>query len=129
MKFKEEITKDDNGNLIRQYFINDKEVDEKTFMTLWEDFCCNVGSAKTAFSKTRSNVVEDEYCVELLKEIRNLGDDEALELLQEEIEAIINESFLYGQQVLLNNLGNVLLKQATRLEDYLEQFHNEDESE
>jgi len=122
MKFREEIFKE-NGQIVKKYYINDKEVTQDIYYNLTDELYENIKLKQEEHTDELCNCEECQYLLELINEIRQSSDSEALAILKDEIEFRIQEAYIEGQHVLANELGNSLLKYAVKLEDELENLY------
>ena len=119
MKFREETYKE-NGRIIKKYFIDDKEVTQDVFFKLTDELYENTKLKQEEHNDEICDCEECQYFLELIDEIRNSSDKEALEILKSEIDFRVQEAYIEGQHVFANELGNSLLKHAVKLESELE---------
>jgi len=122
MKFREETYKE-NGRIIKKYFIDDKEVTQDVFFKLTDELYENTKLKQDDHNDEICDCEECQYLLELINEIRQSSDSEALDILKNEIDFRVQEAYLEGQHVLANELGNSLLKHAVKLEDELENLY------
>jgi len=122
MKFREEIYKE-NGEIIKKYYIDDKEVTQDVYFNLTDELYENTKLKQDDHNEEICNCEECQYLLELINEIRQSSDNEALAILKDEIEFRVQEAYIEGQHVLANELGNSLLKHAVKLEDELENLY------
>jgi len=122
MKFREEIYKE-NGEIIKKYYIDDKEVTQDVYFNLTDELYENTKLKQDEHNEEICNCEECQYLLELINEIRQSSDSEALAILKDEIEFRVQEAYIEGQHVLANELGNSLLKHAVKLEDELENLY------
>lgn len=122
MKFREEIFKE-NGQIVKKYYIDDKEVTQDTYYNLTDELYENIKLKQEEHTDELCNCEECQYLLELINEIRQSSDSEALAILKDEIEFRIQEAYIEGQHVLANELGNSLLKYAVKLEDKLNNLY------
>lgn len=122
MKFREEIFKE-NGQIVKKYYINDKEVTQDVYYNLTDELYENIKLKQEEHTDELCNCEECQYLLELINEIRQSSDSEALAILKDEIEFRIQEAYIEGQHVLANELGNSLLKYAVKLEDKLNNLY------
>ena len=122
MKFREETYKE-NGRIIKKYFIDDKEVTQDVFFKLTDELYENTKLKQDDHNDEICDCEECQYFLELINEIRQSSDSEALAILKDEIEFRVQEAYIEGQHVLANELGNSLLKHAVRLESELEDLY------
>jgi len=138
IKFKEII----NGEE-KTYQINDKYVTEEVYNSMSNDESLYVlpplpkmnGSPENNckvvnINKNNPNVEECacEECQELLQviyDIREIDDNEALEGLRSYVEAIRIKTNLEALVNVYNELGNGMIKTSARLEDQLEEFFSQ----
>jgi len=116
MKFREEIFKE-NGQIVKKYYINDKEVTQDVYYNLTDELYENIKLKQEEYTDELCNCEECQYFLELINKIRQSSDSEALAILKDEIEFRVQEVYIEGQHVLANELGNYLLKYAVKLED------------
>lgn len=134
MRFREETFKE-NGQIIKKYYIDDKEVSQDVYYSLTDELYENTKLKQEEHVDEICNCEECQYLLELINEIRQSSDSEALAILKSEIDFRVQEAYIEGQYVLANELGNSLLKHAVRLENDFENLyengslleHNEDE--
>lgn len=122
MKFREEIFKE-NGQIVKKYYINDKEVTQDVYYNLTDELYENIKLKQEEYTDELCNCEECQYLLELINKIRQSSDSEALAILKDEIEFRIQEAYIEGQHVLANELGNSLLKHAVKLEDNLNNLY------
>jgi len=122
MKFREEIFKE-NGQIVKKYYINDKEVTQDVYYNLTDELYENIKLKQEEYTDELCNCEECQYFLELINKIRQSSDSEALAILKDEIEFRVQEAYIEGQHVLANELGNSLLKHAVKLEDELENLY------
>lgn len=122
MKFREEIFKE-NGQIVKKYYINDKEVTQDVYYNLTDELYENTKLKQEERTDELCNCEECQYLLELINEIRQSSDSEALAILKDEIEFRVQEAYIEGQHVLANELGNSLLKHAVKLEDELDNLY------
>lgn len=122
MKFREEIYKE-NGEIIKKFYIDDKEVTQDVYFNLTDELYENTKLKQDDHNEEICNCEACQYFLELINKIRNSSDKEALEILKSEIDFRIQEAYIEGQHVLANELGNSLLKHAVKLEDELESLY------
>ena len=122
MKFREEIYKE-NGEIIKKYYIDDKEVTQDVYFNLTDELYENTKLKQDDHNEEICNCEECQYLLELINEIRQSSDSEALAILKDEIDFRVQEAYMQGQYVLANELGNSLLKHAVKLEDELENLY------
>lgn len=122
MKFREEIFKE-NGQIVKKYYINDKEVTQDVYYNLTDELYENIKLKQEEHTDELCNCEECQYLLELINEIRQSSDSETLAILKDEIEFRIQEAYIEGQHVLANELGNSLLKYAVKLEDKLNNLY------
>jgi len=122
MKFREEIYKE-NGEIIKKYYIDDKEVTQDVYFNLTDELYENTKLKQDDHNEEICNCEECQCLLELINEIRQSSDSEALAILKDEIEFRVQEAYIEGQHVLANELGNSLLKHAVKLEDELENLY------
>jgi len=122
MRFREETFKE-NGQIIKKYYIDDKEVTQDVYYNLTDELYENTKLKQDEHTEEICNCEECQYLLELINEIRQSSDSEALAILRQEIEFRVQEAYIEGQHVLANELGNSLLKHAVRLEDELENLY------
>lgn len=122
MKFREEIFKE-NGQIVKKYYINDKEVTQDVYYNLTDELYENIKLKQEEHTDELCNCEECQYFLELINKIRQSSDSEALAILKDEIEFRVQEVYIEGQHVLANELGNYLLKYAVKLEDKLDNLY------
>ena len=122
MRFREEIYKE-NGEIIKKFYIDDKEVTQDVYFNLTDELYENTKLKQDDHNEEICNCEECQYLLELINEIRQSSDSEALAILKDEIEFRVQEAYIEGQHVLANELGNSLLKHAVKLEDELENLY------
>lgn len=122
MKFREEIFKE-NGQIVKKYYIDDKEVTQDVYYNLTDELYENIKLKQEEHTDELCNCEECQYLLELINEIRQSSDSEALAILKDEIEFRVQEAYIEGQHVLANELGNSLLKHAVKLEDKLDKLY------
>ena len=122
MKFREEIFKE-NGQIVKKYYINDKEVTQDVYYNLTDELYENIKLKQEECTDELCNCEECQYFLELINKIRQSSDSEALAILKDEIEFRAQEVYIEGQHVLANELGNSLLKYAVKLEDKLDNLY------
>ena len=122
MKFREEIFKE-NGQIVKKYYINDKEVTQDVYYNLTDELYENIKLKQEEYTDELCNCEECQYFLELINKIRQSSDSEALAILKDEIEFRVQEICIEGQHVLANELGNSLLKYAVKLEDKLNNLY------
>ena len=122
MKFREEIYKE-NGEIIKKYYIDDKEVTQDVYFNLTDELYENTKLKQDDHNEEICDCEECQYLLELINEIRQSSDSEALAILKDEIDFRVQEAYMQGQYVLANELGNFLLKHAVRLESELEDLY------
>ena len=122
MKFREEIYKE-NGEIIKKYYIDDKEVTQDVYFNLTDELYENTKLKQDDHNEEICNCEECQYLLELINEIRQSSDSEALAILKDEIDFRVQEAYMQGQYVLSNELGNSLLKHAVKLEDELDNLY------
>jgi len=122
MKFREEIFKE-NGQIVKKYYINDKEVTQDVYYNLTDELYENIKLKQEEYTDELCNCEECQYFLELINKIRQSSDSEALAILKDEIEFRVQEVYIEGQHVLANELGNYLLKYAVKLEDKLNNLY------
>lgn len=122
MKFREEIFKE-NGQIVKKYYINDKEVTQDVYYNLTDELYENIKLTQEEYTDELCNCEECQYFLELINKIRQSSDSEALAILKDEIEFRVQEVYIEGQHVLANELGNSLLKYAVKLEDKLNNLY------
>lgn len=122
MKFREEIFKE-NGQIVKKYYINDKEVTQDVYYNLTDELYENIKLKQEEYTDELCNCEECQYFLELINKIRQSSDSEALAILKDEIEFRVQEVYIEGQHVLANELGNYLLKYAVKLEDKLDNLY------
>ena len=125
MKFREEIFKE-NGQIVKKYYIDDKEVTQDVYYNLTDELYENIKFKQEEHTDELCNCEECQYFLELINEIRQSSDSEALAILKDEIEFRVQEAYIEGQHVLANELGNSLLKHAVKLEDELDNLYKND---
>lgn len=122
MRFREEIYKE-NGEIIKKFYIDDKEVTQDVYYNLTDELYENTKLKQEEHNDEICDCEECQYFLELINEIRNSSDKEALEILKSEIDFRVQEAYIEGQYVLANELGNSLLKHAVKLEDELKNLY------
>jgi len=122
MRFREEIYKE-NGEIIKKFYIDDKEVTQDVYYNLTDELYENTKLKQEEHNDEICDCEECQYFLELINEIRQSSDSEALAILKDEIEFRVQEAYIEGQHVLANELGNSLLKHAVRLESELEDLY------
>lgn len=122
MRFREEIYKE-NGEIIKKFYIDDKEVTQDVYYNLTDELYENTKLKQEEHNDEICDCEECQYFLELINEIRNSSDKEALEILKSEIDFRVQEAYMQGQYVLANELGNSLLKHAVKLEDELNNLY------
>ena len=122
MRFREEIYKE-NGEIIKKFYIDDKEVTQDVYYNLTDELYENTKLKQEEHNDEICDCEECQYFLELINEIRNSSDKEALEILKSEIDFRVQEAYIEGQHVLANELGNSLLKHAVKLEDKLNNLY------
>jgi len=122
MRFREEIYKE-NGEIIKKFYIDDKEVTQDVYYNLTDELYENTKLKQEEHNDEICDCEECQYFLELINEIRQSSDSEALAILKDEIEFRVQEAYIEGQHVLANELGNSLLKHAVRLESKLEDLY------
>jgi len=122
MRFREEIYKE-NGEIIKKFYIDDKEVTQDVYFNLTDELYENTKLKQDDHNEEICNCEECQYLLELINEIRQSSDSEALAILKDEIEFRVQEAYIEGQHVLANELGNSLLKHAVKLEDELDNLY------
>ncbi len=122
MKFREEIFKE-NGQIIKKFYIDDKEVTQDVYYNLTDELYENTKLKQEEHNDEICDCEECQYFLELINEIRNSSDKEALEILKSKIDFRVQEAYIEGQHVLANELGNSLLKHAVKLEDELNNLY------
>jgi len=122
MRFREEIYKE-NGEIIKKFYIDDKEVTQDVYYNLTDELYENTKLKQEEHNDEICDCEECQYFLELINEIRNSSDKEALEILKSEIDFRVQEAYIEGQHVLANELGNSLLKHAVKLEDELNNLY------
>lgn len=125
MKFREEIFKE-NGQIVKKYYIDDKEVTQDVYYNLTDELYENIKFKQEEHTDELCNCEECQYFLELINKIRQSSDSEALAILKDEIEFRVQEAYIEGQHVLANELGNSLLKHAVKLEDELDNLYEND---
>lgn len=122
MKFREETFKE-NGQIIKKFYIDDKEVTQDVYFNLTDELYENTKLKQDDHNEEICNCEECQYLLELINEIRQSSDSEALAILKDEIDFRVQEAYMQGQYVLSNELGNSLLKHAVKLEDELDNLY------
>jgi len=122
MKFREETFKE-NGQIIKKFYIDDKEVTQDVYFNLTDELYENTKLKQDDHNEEICNCEECQYLLELINEIRQSSDSEALAILKDEIDFRVQEAYMQGQYVLANELGNSLLKHAVKLEDELDNLY------
>ncbi len=122
MRFREEIYKE-NGEIIKKFYIDGKEVTQDVYFNLTDELYENTKLKQDDHNEEICNCEECQYLLELINEIRQSSDSEALAILKDEIDFRVQEAYIEGQHVLANELGNSLLKHAVRLESKLEDLY------
>lgn len=122
MKFREETFKE-NGQIIKKFYIDDKEVTQDVYFNLTDELYENTKLKQDDHNEEICNCEECQYLLELINEIRQSSDSEALAILKDEIDFRVQEAYMQGQYVLTNELGNSLLKHAVKLEDELDNLY------
>jgi len=119
MRFREETFKE-NGQIIKKYYIDDKEVTQDVYYNLTDELYENTKLKQDEHMEEICDCEECQYYLDLIHAIKESDYSEALEILRQEIEFRVQEAYIEGQHVLANELGNSLLKHAVRLESELE---------
>jgi len=122
MVFREETFKE-NGQIIKKFYIDDKEVTQDVYFNLTDELYENTKFKQDDHNEEICNCEECQYLLELINEIRQSSDSEALAILKDEIEFRVQEAYIEGQHVLANELGNSLLKHAVKLENELDNLY------
>lgn len=122
MRFREEIYKE-NGEIIKKFYIDDKEVTQDVYYNLTDELYENTKLKQDDHNEEICNCEDCQYLLELINGIRQSSDSEALAILKDEIEFRVQEAYIEGQHVLANELGNSLLKHAVKLEDELDSLY------
>lgn len=122
MKFREEIYSE-NGKIIKKFYIDDKEVTHDVYLKLTDELYENIKVKQDEHPDEVCACEECQYLNQLVNEIKQSSDSEAVEILRNEIEFRTQEAYLQAQHVLANELGNSLIKYAVRLEDDLEDLY------
>lgn len=122
MRFREETYKE-NGQIIKKYYIDDKEVSQDVYFNLTDELYENIKFKQEEHTEEICNCEECQYFLELINEIRQSSDRQALSILKNEIDLRVQEAYMEGQHMLANELGNSLLKHAVKLEDELENLY------
>ncbi len=122
MRFREEIYKE-NGEIIKKFYIDDKEVTQDVYYDLTDELYENTKLKQDDHNEEICNCEDCQYLLELINGIRQSSDSEALAILKDEIEFRVQEAYIEGQHVLANELGNSLLKHAVKLEDGLDSLY------
>ena len=103
MKFREEIYKE-SGEIIKKFYIDDKEVTQDVYFNLTDELYENTKLKQDEHNEEICNCEECQYLLELINEIRQSSDSEALAILKDEIEFRVQEAYIEGQHVLANEL-------------------------
>lgn len=137
IKFKEII----NGDKI-EYMINDKFVTKDTYTKLNNDETLFVlpplpkviNSPENRFRQVEEDINEDEQCdgdcpecqelALVVSDIKEMSDEEAIEGLRHYIESIKVQTHLEVSSAIYAELGNSMIKVASRLEIQLEDFYD-----
>lgn len=122
MRFREETFKE-NGQIIKKYYIDDKEVSQDVYYSLTDELYENTKLKQEEHTEEICDCEECQYYIDLIHAIKESDYSEALEILRQEIEFRVQEAYMEGQHVLANELGNSLLKHAVKLEDELENLY------
>jgi hypothetical protein len=135
----------ENGQEIINYYIDGKSVDEKTFWTLREDeFCKTTDSLK--WHNVRRNPVERntteveqyddvhiQYAKNLLEDILAANEDEAIEIIINELNFQAGQAYYQGQ-IDLNKIYSKMFRTNMRgaedaLQDLLEEYDMDGDEE
>ena len=122
MRFREETFKE-SGQIIKKYYIDDKEVTQDVYYNLIDELYENTKLKQDEHTEEICDCEECQYYLDLIHAIKESNYSEALEILRQEIEFRVQEAYMEGQHVLANELGNSLLKHAVRLESELEDLY------
>lgn len=122
MKFREETFKE-NGQIIKKFYIDDKEVTQDVYFNLTDELYENTKFKQDDHNEEICDCEECQYLLELINEIRQSPDSEALAILKDEIDFRVQEAYLEGQRVLANELGNYFLKYTVQLENKIDSLY------
>lgn len=122
MVFREETYKE-NGQIIKKYYIDDKEVSQNAYYNLFEELYENTKLKGEEHLDEICNCEDCQYLLDLIRQIKQLSDKDAYEILRDEIDFRVQEAYMEGQRVLTSELCNSLLKYSVRLEDELENLY------
>jgi len=122
MKFREETFKE-NGQIIKKFYIDDKEVTQDVYFNLTDELYESTKFKQDDHNEEICNCEECQYFLELINEIRQSPDSEALAILKDEIDFRVQEAYLEGQRVLANELGNYFLKYTVQLENKIDSLY------
>lgn len=146
LNFNEQTTKDSEGNIIKTYFINNKPVDEKVFLTLSDDFYSNIPKKKTNkviniskkeicdedFSDeqpliNQSNYSDEEYetLFAIVANIKGMEEEDAIDFLGDIFLRNNELTVLDTQSQIYDELGKGMLKLSSQIEVELENAVNE----
>ncbi len=135
LKFKEIDKIDEKGKVIeRKFFINDKEQTEQTFNVLYADDSINIGdeeSPKKIAPKLHRFPQNDfdSMVFNLIDKIRNCDDDDALELIKENLSENAVRNYINGQSDALVEIRKTISDQIMDLNDELDDIDGIGEGE
>lgn len=122
--FTEQTHKDKDGKLIKMYLIGNKQVDEHTYMSLFDSEIYDkiTPEVKPIQKPTENNNIHDtEYDAfkGIVEDIKELPTDEAIEYVENLIDNNVDVAYKQAQVEVYNALGNAYYKTAASMENEL----------
>ena len=129
MSFREETCKDENGNIIKKYYINNQPVSEHTYFSLSDDFY----SGKPLLQNQNQEQDSEELCTcqecetlrYIIDNIKNMDKEDAVEYLRNVIETNVTIGQYQKQIDLYNTFGQQFFKTASQLDNEMEEYIDE----
>jgi hypothetical protein len=125
-----------NGEEIINYFINNKQVDKKTYDILSKDEFCKNAIPKRKKSKVNITKEKEDtlnyssdnfkYAKTFLEELEGLNEEEKLNFIVSQINDLVVLSYYNGQIDLSKSLATGIKGLTKELEDLSENFSQED---
>jgi len=114
-EFSEKTIFNDDGNFRKEFKINKKVVDQKTYDSIFEDLFDK--NKDNFFENKNKNENEDyDYLEDLILAIKNENEEDALEILESELEDFYNQGYFKGQIDVSEALGKALIHSSMEMQ-------------
>ena len=145
LNFSEQTSRDEQGNIMKKYFINNKSVNENVYFTLSDDFYGNIPKKDKADRNEETvkeevpisnSSIQDNYCNEedevlydMVLSIQEMDEDTAVDFLKDLLEKN-NEIAIYETKIrMYEELGKNMIKISgqleTQMENVIDDYSNE----